>query len=331
MALEQDAKQVFSNFKLEPVRHTANFGHLFADYVELWSCLRNGDVVSKADLVNRFRDYDVSVPYLSGAVAGPPTQQERKDLTSAEVDDKYDDWATQVFSIIETRLDVVRDAYPFELEKKCVRIIGSPSSRQQLYLILLMCSNLHYFRGFTDLLTSDFEQVALEALKNFLPDFAIVRQLGKKSDYPGNAQQKIKALAGDLNVAVNEHELEKVEGNQERGLDVVGWIPFSDRFANLLCILGQCACGQDWNAKLSETRRFEYSYFFFKKLNPIHAMFIPRGLYHNKDFFESGEISGSLIFDRCRILHLINDDALLMKLNSHIVVKAYIDSMEAVA
>lgn len=154
--------------------------------------------------------------------------------------------------------------------------------------------------------------------------------MGKNSDYSGSAQQKITALAFDLNVLLDNHELEKVEGNQERGLDIVGWIPFSDRFANLLCILGQCACGKDWTSKLSETRRFEFSYFRFKKIQPIHAMFIPRGLFHNKDVFQSDEICGSIMFDCNRILNLIADEKFFNKLSSQFLVEAYVDSLEDV-
>jgi hypothetical protein len=322
--------QSLKNISIYPVRHTANLGHLFADFVELVSCQRCGDFVSKADLVKRFEDYNVSVPHLSRVVAGPLTQKELHKLSAAEQDDVYDDWATQVFEIIETRIEIFGDSYPFMFEKKSVRIRSRLSTCQQMYLMLLMCSNLPYFRDFTTVLTSDFEQVSFEALRNFLPDFANVRQLGKNSDYKGTAHQKILAIADELNVKVNEHELEKVEGNQERGLDVVGWIPFSDRYANFLCILGQCACGKDWNTKFSESRRFEFSYFAFKKLYPIHAMFIPRSLFHNKDFFQSDEICATLVFDRSRILSLISDCSFFTKLNSCDVVASYVDCFEDV-
>ncbi len=329
MTLEDDASQAFKSFSLEPVRHVANLGHLFADYVELLCCLRNGDFVSKADLVKRFEDYNLTVPSLSQAVAGPLTRAEK--LSAAEEDDAFDDWAHQVFANIETRIDIFDADYPFEFQKQSLRLRDDLSVRQKVYLMLLMCSNLPYFDKFTSVLTADFEQVAYEALKNFLPDNASVKQLGKNSDYSGDAQQKITQLAKDLNVLLDDHEVEKVQGNQERGLDVVGWIPFSDRFANLLCVLGQCACGKDWTTKLSETRRFEYSYFRFKKFQPIHAMFIPRGLFHNNDFFQSDEICGSLMFDRNRILNLIADDTLFGKLGSLSLVEAYIDSLEDVA
>ncbi len=331
MTLKDDAKKVFMAVSLEPVRHTASLGHLFADYAELLCCLRNGDYVSRSDLVKRYEDYGVSVPSLSRFVAGPLTGQEKADLSAAEVDDAYDDWAHQVFANIETRYNIFNTDYPFELKKNALRLKDTLSSRQQLYLMLLMCSNLPYFGKFIAALTSDFEQVAFEALKNFLPHFALVRQLGKNSNYFGNAQQKIAALAKELNVTLDNHELEKVEGNQERGLDVVGWIPFTDQFANLLCVLGQCACGEDWTSKLSETQRFEYSYFLFKKHKPIHAMFIPRGLFHNDDFFQSDEICGSLMFDRNRILNLITDDGFFKALDSQTLVEAYVDSLEDVA
>lgn len=326
--LAKKAEDALKGFSPPPVHHTANLGHLYADYVELLCCLRNGELISKSGLIKRFEEFDETVPALSSTVAGPATPEE---LSAAEEDDAFDSWAIQVFANLETRIDLFADSYPFEFEKGALRLKEKLDQRQEVYIALLMCGNLPYFKDFGSILTTDFEAIAFNALKSYLPKNAVVRQLGKNTDYPGNAQAKIKSLASELNVDIDSHEVQKVQGNQERGLDIVGWIPFTDRYANLLCVMGQCACGMDWPAKLSETRRFEYSYFRFKKFDPIHAMFVPRGFFHNDDFFQSDEISRSLIFDRGRLLQFLDDVGFFKDLKSQVLVKAYLECVEEVA
>ena len=119
---------------------------------------------------------------------------------------------------------------------------------------------LNYFKDVYSDLTTEFEQTSFEALRNFLPLNANVKQLGKNSDYTGDAQSKIRALAKDLNVSINENEIIQIQGTQERGLDVIGWLPFKDQIPNMITILVQCACGTEWYKKQNKTKRFENAY-----------------------------------------------------------------------
>ncbi len=325
MKLDTLLERQFKDFSPAPIHHNANIAHLYADYVEMLTVIQEGESFTESELVKRFMDYGVSVPNVSHKTAGPANDDEPR---PAEIDDRYDSWAQQVYSQLESRQTMFKDDYPFEMSKGAISRKKTLDLKQKLYVMLLMCSNLPYFPMLEPALTSEFEEVAFEVLKAFLPANATVRQLGKNSDYAGDAKSKIKMLANEMNVRINEREFQKIQGTQERGLDVVGWIPFSDRCFGFLCILAQCACGKDWTHKLSETRRFDNSYFNFEKLKPIHALFIPRGLHYKDDLYQSDEMSDVLLFERGRILKALSTADFFDKFKSKKIVDHYVNLSE---
>ena len=165
-----------------------------------------------------------------------------------------------------------------------------------------------------------------------MPTHAVVKSFGKNSEYLGTAIGKIRLLAKELKVGVNDNFLNKIStrGNQERGLDLIGWIPFDDNVANYFSILSQCACGKDWYKKLAETRRYE-NYYDFYCSKPLHAFFIPYSLinYQNSDFYQADEISiPTLLFERKRILNYITDTSFFGELSSKQLVDKCIEYEE---
>ncbi|PAY16677.1 hypothetical protein CKO51_25650 [Rhodopirellula sp. SM50] len=317
----------YSSFSPDPVEHTANLSHLFSDYAELLALLANGDEFSRADLVKRFESFDLKVPEISAEFAGPAFDHER---SAAEEDDAFDNWSLQVYQHLEWRQHLLSDDYPFQVADGSIQLASNLSERQELYLMLLLCSNLAYFKKVMPILTSDFEQVAFESFRNYMPKSAIVKQVGKNSDFDGFARDKITDLAYEMDVDIDDHEVQRVLGTQDGGLDIVAWIPFRDRYANLQVIFGQCACGEKWGLKQNETRRFDCSYLKIKKVNAMHAMFVPRGLSRNGDVFEANEITNSLLFDRGRILQFIYDTNFYSGLNSKEIVSFFIQFQEDV-
>ncbi|MFO1003463.1 MAG: hypothetical protein U0936_24285 [Planctomycetaceae bacterium] len=321
MKLDTLLAEQFKNFSLTPIHHSAEIAHLYADYLELLTVLQNGEWFTESELVKRFMDFGIRVPNVSQKTAGTAQDDEPR---PAEIDDQYDSWAQQVFSQLDSRQALFEGDYPFEAARGRVRLKATLDLRQKLYVMLLLCSNLRYFPKLEPALTSEFEGVAFEVLKAFLPGNATVRQLGKNSDYGGDAKSKISKLAKEMNVKINEREFQKIQGTQERGLDVVGWIPFSDRCFSFLSILAQCACGKNWTHKLSETRRFDSSYFHFEKLKPIHALFIPRGLNYKDDLYQSSELSEVLLFERGRILTVLSTADFFENFESKKIVDYYV-------
>ena len=308
----------FKDLKVDLPDVAKNMEHLYADYVELVALFSNHSFVTASDILDRIKD--------SGGLRKKENQDE---VTVGEENDKNEGWITYIFQIIEERSNLFSLEYPFAFSTNKIILKDELTHKQELYLFLLISSNLDLFNKVRSELTSDFETISYYALKNYLPSHAILKQFGKKTDYLGNAIKKIKDLAVDLKVEVREHEIANISerNNQERGLDIIGWIPFRDNCPNLITILGQCACGKEWASKHHDTKRFKH-YLKFYRLNPFHAIFIPFALISKggSKFLRSDDIEeNTLVFERKRIVDLFNNKSEFDALDSkQIVDKCFI-------
>ena len=266
-----------------------NETNLFADFVELLVLFSKGDGVAYGDIQDRF--------------FGEPDEN-----NTSERNDANESFIDGIFSLIEERRVLYRNLYPFDIgNKQIITLKKDLSLPQKLYVFLLLSSSLDIFKSFNAEITTDFEMVSYEAIKSFLPN-AIVKPFGKLSEYKGNAKEKIRFLADDLGLPTDDYEIECVgERNvQERGLDIVSWIPFEDKCQNKIVFLCQCACGKQYEYKQHDIRRFEHYYRFYKT-KPQRTLFVPYALINPKDgkFYHSDYIEdGYLIFERLRIINL---------------------------
>lgn len=304
MSFEEKLSSFFSKVEIKcSAKYSGHLTHLYSDYVELVSLFSNSSYVSTSDIVDRLKDQGI-------------IKQKKNDEDQAASNDENEAWVNEMFLLIQQRKQLYGVSYPFEVSidnKVRLKKIEDITHKNKLYLFLLIASNLNLFGDFEPELTSEFEMISYKALIEFLPSHAIVKSLGANSDFTGTAIEKIKALALQLNLETDEHYLSKIstKGMKERGLDIIGWIPFEDKVGNHLTILSQCACGKEWYKKLVESRRYEKYYKFYNN-KPIHAMFIPYSLinYQDSDFYQADEISvDTLMFERKRILNFIVDDS----------------------
>ena len=265
----------------------------FVDFVELLAVFSDEDGISYGDVQDRF--------------FGEPDEN-----NTPERNDDNESFVDGIFDLIKERIALYGILYPFLLnEEQVLMLKASLSIEQELYLFLLLSSSLDIFYAFNTELTTDFETLSLKAMEALLPN-AIVKPFGKNSEYQGTAIKKIKELAQDLGLPVKQYELDCVGGKnvQERGLDIVGWIPFADKCQNKVVFLCQCACGKSFEYKQHDTRRFE-NYYEFYKIRPQHTLFVPYSLINPKEgkFYHSDYIENEyLVFERLRILSLISGD-----------------------
>lgn len=262
----------------------------YADFVELVMIFSKNDAVSLGDIQDRFfgtKAYD-----------------------NASERDADENFLIEIFVLLQDRSILYNDSYPFLFDNNntLLTVKANLTDKQKLYIYLLISSKLNIFRKFQTELTDEFEFICKDALIKYLPNNAVVKSFGRNSAYSGNAINRIKGLASDLNLAVDDYELGQVSerNNQERGLDIVGWIPFEDGCMNLLIFLAQCACGKNFESKQHDTRRFK-NYLTFYKSEPIHIMFIPYSLINTREkkFYHSDLIEKDfLIFERKRIVEL---------------------------
>lgn len=263
--------------------------NFYADFVELLVVFSKGDGISYGDIQDRFFG-------------------ESDENNSTERNDSHEAFIDTIFTLIEERISLFRDLYPFEIgTERILTLRNSLSLSQKLYLFLLFSSSLDIFKSFNSEITTDFEVLSCEAFKLFLPN-AKVKHFGKMSDYKGTAKKKIKQLADDLEIPTDDYEIDCIgERNvQERGLDIVSWLPFEDKCQNKIVFLCQCACGKKFESKQHDIRRFEHYYDFYRT-KPQKTLFIPYSLINPKvgKFYHSDYIEdGYLVFERLRIINL---------------------------
>jgi hypothetical protein len=289
-----------ANIKLsdKPAEHLT---HIYADYVEIVSLFSNQNYVSTSDILDRFRDELIIT-------------QKKKDDEQAVENDKNEQWIDSIFQVLNEREYLYIEDYPYEMlgnNKIKLKGMAQLTDKNKLYIFLLLASSLNVFGIFESELTSEFELVCFHTLAKYLPSHATVKSFGKNSEYTGTAIEKITNLAKDLKVNIDDNFLKKIsaKGNQERGLDIVGWISFSDNVSNHFSLFCQCACGKEWYKKLTETRRYE-RYYKFHCNKPNHALFVPYSLinFQDSDFYQADELgTDTLLFERKRILNFIDD------------------------
>lgn len=323
MSFDKKIQDYFSNVNIKLSGKPAEYlAHIYADYVEIVSLFSNQNYISTTDVLDRFRD------------EGIITQKKNDDEQAGE-NDKNEKWINGIFKILNEREYLYTIDYPYEIfgnNKIKLKSQVQLTDKNKLYIFLLLASNLNVFGLFESELTSEFELVCFHSLTKFLPLHATVKSFGKNSKYTGTAREKIKKLAEELKVNIDDDFINKFssKGNQERGLDIIGWIPFSDNVSNHFSLFCQCACGKEWYKKLNETRRYERYYKFYCN-KPNHAMFIPYSLinFQGSDFYQADELgTDTLLFDRKRILNYSDDLTFFNALNSKTLVDNCIEFEE---
>jgi hypothetical protein len=320
MSLEEKLDKQFSKFEVAAPNAPLNLEHIYADYIELIALFSRDNYVTSMDIIDRLND--------EGVLRLEESEDESLEIGSdaARARDGHEVWSNEQFKILEERATIFGDDYPFSYEDRKIKIKTALTYKQQLYIALLISSNLDHFTTLKSELTSDFETISYHVLKSYLPTRAVIKSFGENADYNGTAIDKIKLLATDMNIDHDEYELDNIseKNTKERGLDLVGWIPFDDNCPNFVTILAQCACGKKWPEKQHDTRRF-VNYFKWHRLRPAHALFIPYCLMNldgSRKFYRSDDIvDETLLFERRRILHLFGSEAEFNALDSKRIVQ----------
>ena len=302
-SFSQKISEQFASFSVKMPNEAKSKMPVYADYVEL-ICLISNDFVSQSDVIERMQDsgeeFDIPKP-IDGIIGSIDTQQH----------DLAEKFANTIFEYIEERKTIYKNAYPFETDlEKGIKLKNKEclTEQQKLYLYLLIASSLISFKKINSEITSEFELLSELALKSYLPQARVIN-FANNQIYKGNAKEKIKQLANDINLECN-RDIEQISeyNSKEEGLDLVAWIPFEDNNPNTIIILGQCACGKDWFAKQNETFRYE-NYLSHYRQPFTHSFFIPYDLKNTKGRFEfSKDLTlNHIFFERRRIINLSYD------------------------
>ena len=276
--------------------------HYICDFIELYTFFYQ-ESVTKSEILNLFNDHQFNLAKLG--------DQNISGLSTSEIDDKKEEELIYLFQCLEYRRDILREKYPFIVDNNSIKLKDTLLFSQKIYLVFLFGSNLSIFSEFQSDITSEFEHISFCILNTMFSVNTEIKQFGKNSDYTGTAREKIRKLAEDMCIRVDDDAIASIPSTnqQERGLDIIAWVPHQDNIANnMLVYLIQCACGKEWIHKFSEVFRY-LDYFQFKSFQPVGIMAISYGLNIMGRFEQNDDVvsSKSLMLDRFRLMEFVQE------------------------
>lgn len=306
MASKKATKGILQNLDSTPDSPLFD-AHIWVDYLELLCLINIDGQLSIGDVLDRFRDRkDITGFHNLGDLTDPSaTSAENRDRERGKVGD----W----FTHLSYRAGILKTSYPFSLDSDGSTLLRKDSltDEQKLYVFFLLASNLRYVTK-AHVLTKNFEQVSLEALKTCLPAgveahiFGTSAQVGSKY-YGGTLFDRIRQLANDIGEKATPEEADYSPHNTaDDGLDLVAWVPMGDQLNSRPLIFGQCACTADWISKQHTSGFDHWRQRINLKAHPHNMIFIPFFFRRvDGNWHKPQDITAGVLVDRLRLIHLL--------------------------
>jgi hypothetical protein len=301
----------FINIATPPDR-TYSKSHYYSDYIELVALLSSDDLVSEQDIFDRF--YDSGVINEDNSTIG--TDDWNGSENASEYVQRWNDRILQWFGLLESRAQSYGENYPFIVSAKTIELKQNLSDQSKIYLGLLLASSNSYHNK-QPLLTTIFEEISKFAMSAYIGSSSSVHCFGvsglQNNRYTGSLHDKMTLLANDIDceLTTRQHLFRKGD-NGDGGADIVAWLPFP----NDICLsrtqifLGQSATGKNWNTKQGSVARIK-NYINIPDTS-LNILFVPYDMRDiERRYDEEGEITASVVFDRYRIISLIDDESLV--------------------
>ncbi len=288
---------------------TFNKSHYYCDYIELVALLSSDDLVSQQDIYERFYD--------SGVINEETVNSGSNDdwigsSVASEYIQKWNDRISRWFNTLSIRNNNYGSFYPFEITHNTIKLKENLTGSNKVYIGLLLssCNNYHNKQP---LFTSVFEEISKIAMQGYLGTTASVHCFGVSSlascRYRGSLETKMTKLADDIEYELTgKRHIFKDGDNGDGGVDIVAWLPFPNdiNLSRKQLFLGQSATGKNWDTKQGSVSRVK-NYIYIPD-STLNVLFVPYDLRDmERRFEEEGNITASIVFDRYRILSLIND------------------------
>lgn len=275
----------------------------FADWIEFEALRSPNGSVSLSDVTKLIR-----ITGTTDTLAGP--KGDPGSVISQSV-------AEDAFAEIENRKVACGPRnYPFELKRGSIRT--KPNPEVSPYILLLLMSAIKPTAGHSGTAVL-FERICTTATIGYLggsKNTAFATRFGSPRRAPiAKLAQAIDHLCASLSEGGGCRRPDKAKHLGDDGLDIVGWRGFPDEREGKLVAFGQCAAGgSGWERKLAELDAIAFMKKWFRTLvvvEPVRLFFIPRRL-PKRDWEDAG-IDGGILFDRCRIVSCLNEEATLLR------------------
>lgn len=224
-----------------------------------------------------------------------------ENLTGAEPRESF---ITDIWRELDHRHRQYREP-TFEVGERTIE----PRAEVEASVEYLTCLILSLFgvRGTTRVPGKLFERIASRAVKGYLSGKATVFGWpappdAEEGDDESQIKRKIRKVAEDLGERFAEAPPARFN---DRGVDVIGWIPFLEGRSSQIVLLLQCYAGQDWKQKI-QVPLASWCQYIHWSFNPIAGFAVPR-IISERDWHE-GSTDKGLLFDRARIVNLLSRD-----------------------
>lgn len=287
------------------------------------------DIPSVGATASELADYMELIAWLYGQCSASEVQtaltQQGDNHFNVGIDDEDDEReeiTTAMLTEIKLRSDAVQIGYPFIVSDRqtVLRYDDSlPSKLASIYCYLLLATrlNMQTQRTHADINGTDLlEELSAAILKNYLGRYRALSLVFGTAER-GSFSDKINHLCSEIGEGhqFDSRDVGQTHANDD-GVDVVGWIPFTDGLPSKLSVFAQCKTGTNWRETVGRLRPDVFINQWMLQsfvLNPIQAFFIAES--HDRDVWSHRSGYAGLFFDRCRIVDFAEkvDDSLLKK------------------
>jgi hypothetical protein len=187
------------------------------------------------------------------------------------------------------------------------RLIEPESNYQPSEYLACLLLSLYGGQGSVHHPAKLFERISCEAISHYLCGQALVFgwpfDPNEQSDEEEESRikRKIRSVAEALGEKFSEAPPAIFK---DRGLDVVGWIPFIDRRSSQIVVLMQSTVEQNWKKKLPVPLDAWCQYIHWG-CSPVRAFAIPRVI--NEREWHEVSVDKGILFDRVRIVNSLSD------------------------
>jgi len=227
-------------------------------------------------------------------------------------DNQADDAVGGIANEIVRRKDLMGPDYPFSVSGNELTYVGSKTKVYELCLAIANAPsvNVKPYNALPPL----FERITRDIVKNFAGDGSVGIRTGWPKDSELNRTTYFKSVVDIIHKQTNEWEWSPKKGYpknppskhvKDMGIDFVVWKKMPDNRKGMLFLLGQCACGNDWDEKYNDIN-FERLSLWFRDLSvacPSRIFAIPFHIPNTELFEEVNKLAG-LTLDRARIAML---------------------------
>lgn len=278
-------------------RHQAQRAAKDADQAE-FSALKNRSVVIDSGIYDdrvagALDDFDINEPTVTEI-------WHREDL-------KYDTAVGNIHKEIERRIDILECAYPFELDKGM--LLYSPRNQKVSCIyefFLSICNSNNLVSGDYVCLPRVFERITAKLVASYLGEYTRYIHTGSPRDQEigtsfKDAMKTVSERTGEWRWGPEE-ELPSGPSQGDEGCDFVVWPDAPDgRKIGQLFVLGQCACGENWQDKYNDLdiKKLQKWFHPLSLIEPVRSFATP---HHVTDaLLREASREGGLFFDRARL------------------------------